>query len=617
MAIVSAPFTGDRSKVKQVDPGKFQYEGNYYTGTYDNATNWGSNYADIGKSQPTTTTSQPSQPYGNDGFGRTSDPTTTNPYQNMPGGYPSQNPYPGGTPPTIDWTKFFPNVQGPDTPQRGGGAETDAAHMPAPPPGYTTDPNTGAWVWDGKSPQMQGPIGPIIDRAQPQGTPQTNPGQTGDWITQALQAAESTDDPEYWRRVISQDPKVAAGDQSAIDYWKNRIAIGDGARAVREGRTQPFQHGPSPTTQTAMGPRSVPGYTPLAAGQTGSAQDAVSYLNQLSHSMGGGDLSQAEIAQYAAMVGYKEGQPVSGAMLNQIAQAMMQARGYAAPGTGATTPPAGGSYPGTNVFNDPATKPWEDLINTRIQELLKPRQDPSLDAFMKMISDRVNGLNQPYTNPDAEPLQQWMRQYFQQLQGPTYTDAQRDTIQTQTLDPMERQRQARKQQVIQQMANQGMSPTDGPVKSALADIDRQFDTNRANVQAGLSVNEINQGRQNQAQAANVGGQLANFTQGQFANNENRANQATTLFGTIPQLNLAEFNLQDNRANQALSLARQIPDLAQSRVGGAVNLLNGSNVNPASLLSALQGFQQQGMNQNTQDQQFWNNLFAQISKALGF
>lgn len=62
----------------------------------------------------------------------------------------------------------------------------------------------------------------------------------GDWISQALSGAQSTDDPAYWRRVIAEDPKVAAGDQSAIDYWKMRIAQGDGAAATRSGQQSAY-----------------------------------------------------------------------------------------------------------------------------------------------------------------------------------------------------------------------------------------------------------------------------------------------------------------------------------------------------------------------------------------
>ena len=228
----------------------------------------------------------------------------------------------------------------------------------------------------------------------------------------------------------------------------------------------------------------------------------------------------------------------------------------------------GGTYSATNPFDDPATKNYIDFLNSRIQQLL-----------------------QPYNNPDAGPLQEWMRKYFAQLQGPTYTPAQQGTIQTQALDPIEQQRQAELKNVAYVMASRGITPGSGPYLQAERDINLKYDQIRAQIQGGLAVNEINLGRQNQAQAANVGGQLAQFTQG--------------LFGS-----------QEARANQALGLAQEIPNLAQQRIAQAVNLLQGSNVNPAQLLQSLQGFQQQGIGQSNADAAFYAQLFATIAKQFG-
>ena len=63
------------------------------------------------------------------------------------------------------------------------------------------------------------------------------------WVQQQLARYKSTDDPNYWVRVMAADPKVAAGDQSAIDYWLMRMSIGDGAEAVRTGQARPYDHG--------------------------------------------------------------------------------------------------------------------------------------------------------------------------------------------------------------------------------------------------------------------------------------------------------------------------------------------------------------------------------------
>jgi len=63
---------------------------------------------------------------------------------------------------------------------------------------------------------------------------------SSNWIDQALQQAQSTDDPTYWYSRVGSDPKALSGDPSAIAYWQGRIAQGDGALAVRTGQVQKF-----------------------------------------------------------------------------------------------------------------------------------------------------------------------------------------------------------------------------------------------------------------------------------------------------------------------------------------------------------------------------------------
>lgn len=639
---ISAPFKGDRSKVKQVDPGKFldTATGNYYTGTFENATNWGSDYNKIGQtdmpSPPTTSAPGAPPPTGllntratNPGIQARSGPPT-NPY----GGLPD----PLMPPPALPNNPYAPSDPSIRVPDRssigiqgnnGGQYNTtplwmDSYTPPNPKESYFPD-------WYKANPTYTGPGsvpgGPQALKPPSDGNPMDQ-AYIRQWVNYYSQQPgvnpSTARDPEYWVRKISETGGWQ-GDNAG--YWSGPQGMFRVEGAPEGGGGPRTTSGGYPGGTTSIGPRTLPGYTPLAPTQTGSAQEAVTYLNGISHSMGGGDLSQAELAQYAAMVGYKEGQPVTGDMVNRIAAAMMKAKGYGgasgggggtgSPGPTGTTPPgAGGTYTSNNPFDDPATRDYIDLLNSRIQDLLKPRVDPSLDAFMKMITDRAGALNTPYTNPDAAPLQDWMRKYFAQLQGPTYTPGQQDVIQTQALDPLERQRQQELKSVATVMASRGITPGSGPYLQMERDINQKFDAMRAQTQSGLAVNEINQGRQNQAQATNVGGQLASFTQGQFANNESRANDAVSLFGSIPQLNLAEFSTQQNRANQAVTLGKQIPDIAQQRMAQAISLLNGSNVNPAQLLQSLQGFQQQGINQNGADSAFWGNLIALIAKQFG-
>jgi hypothetical protein len=230
----------------------------------------------------------------------------------------------------------------------------------------------------------------------------------------------------------------------------------------------------------------------------------------------------------------------------------------------------GGGGGGTNPFDDPATKPYIDQLMRRIQQLETPQANPQMDA-----------------------LQTYLKKYFEQLQGPTYTPQQQDTIHTQALDPLQRQRQQELKQVAQTMASRGITPGSGPYLQAERDINQKFDSLGAQTQGGLALNEINQGRQDASKAVDVGSANASLTNGQFLQ-------------------------QDARANQAVSLGRQVPDLAAQRMQTAIQMLNGSNQDKsnASLLSALQGFQHNDQTQNTADSQYWSNLIALLAKQFG-
>ncbi len=68
----------------------------------------------------------------------------------------------------------------------------------------------------------------------------TSSAPSGDWIGAALTDAASTDDPNYWRGKIAQDPRAMAGDPSAIAYWVDRIKRGDGSKYVANGSLSKF-----------------------------------------------------------------------------------------------------------------------------------------------------------------------------------------------------------------------------------------------------------------------------------------------------------------------------------------------------------------------------------------
>lgn len=122
----------------------------------------------------------------------------------------------------------LPNIAGTSTPPPPSAAAPEGSPNPPPIGGgrSTTLPVPGGRPWQ-----------------EPTGIPtEVPPPAAGglSWVNTALTQAQSTDDPNYWMRVIGADPKAMAGDQSAIAFWQDRIARGDGALAVRNGTLARF-----------------------------------------------------------------------------------------------------------------------------------------------------------------------------------------------------------------------------------------------------------------------------------------------------------------------------------------------------------------------------------------
>lgn len=212
--------------------------------------------------------------------------------------------------------------------------------------------------------------------------------------------------------------------------------------------------------------------------------------------------------------------------------------------------------------------------------------DPATAAWLKLLNDRVNALNTPYHNPQLDQLNGYLQQYFEKLQGPAYTPQQMDLLQTQSLDPLSRERDAARQRVLENAARRGLDPQSGIVQKQISDLENQFEQIRTKTQAGFASKAVDLDRINAQQAAGVAQALANIEQTQFANNE-------------------------ARAGDALNLAFQVPQLARQRLLDANSVLGQTQLNPTSLLQLSQQNDQFG---SQQQQQFWLAL-AQLAPQL--
>jgi len=225
----------------------------------------------------------------------------------------------------------------------------------------------------------------------------------------------------------------------------------------------------------------------------------------------------------------------------------------------------GQQYQGSgSVFDDPATKAWLDLLNKRIDALNTPQQNPQLD--------QLNG---------------YLQKYFESLQGPTYTPQQLDLMQTQSLDPLTRERDAALQRATEQASARGFANTGGVADARARDIERQFEELRTKTQAGFAAKAVDLDRINQQQAAGVAQLLANI--------EN-----------------TQFNQNESRANQAVAYAQQVPELADRRFAQAAGLVGQNSLNPTSL---LQLESQNQLQNSAQTQQMWLSLASLIPGLL--
>jgi len=215
---------------------------------------------------------------------------------------------------------------------------------------------------------------------------------------------------------------------------------------------------------------------------------------------------------------------------NDVAPAPRAAQGAPTGGSGS---PALNPYGLTGqVFTDPATAQWEQLVR-RITEMLTT----------------------------ANPL--------------GYTDSQQELINTQFLDPLERQRQAELEQARQRLASRGISPTSGIFEEGLQGVNRQYSDLRSEGQRNIALRQVDLEDQRRRE------------------NEQRSLQGLQTFSAIPAL-------RDSRLAQAQG-----------------SLMN---VDPYQLLSIQNLIQQQGyqnqQQQSYQDQQFYQYLTQLLGSLFG-
>lgn len=228
------------------------------------------------------------------------------------------------------------------------------------------------------------------------------------WIDQALQTAQSTDDPNYWYGVIAADPKVAAGDQSAIQYWQQRIAQGDGALAVRNGTTPKFQDGgTNPYGAASSGFGAAP--APYASNPNAPTAPGIPMpTGALASPYVAPQFAQPSVAEVEARPGYQIGLNTG---LQQINRSAAAKGSVLNPGTVQALNRYGTDYAGTQYGNVLAqdlgifqTNTSADLAGRQQnqtefqQNVVQPTQTQFQNQYASYLNDNARTLNDYLTN---------------------------------------------------------------------------------------------------------------------------------------------------------------------------------------------------------------------------
>jgi hypothetical protein len=182
--------------------------------------------------------------------------------------------------------------------------------------------------------------------------------------------------------------------------------------------------------------------------------------------------------------------------------------------------------------------------------------DPLASALEAFANQRARDLQNPPGGSGQAMLEELLKKISAQFQNGGFTPGEQEVFQTQAIDPLERLRTARKQQVMQELSRRGITPSSGVAQSMLADVDRQFDAQRATTQRGIAAQGAQETQQRMLQAVQLLSQLQGTQEGRM----DKAGQ----YLNVP-INLADRawnqSFQLYNANNPLSLINPLMQLS--------------------------------------------------------
>lgn len=188
--------------------------------------------------------------------------------------------------------------------------------------------------------------------------------------------------------------------------------------------------------------------------------------------------------------------------------------------------------------------------------------DPITSYVEAFAQQRAQEREAPPTGSGQALLEQTLRNMAGQFQGGGYTPAETEIFQTQAIEPIEKLRASRKQQVLHNLASRGLNPDSGIAKQMLADVDRQMDAARIETQRTLAGSEAQERTKRMLQAIELLSGLSD--------QENRRKNEGFQYRNVPvQLADRSFNQSIqayNAGGNPLTLAQPLIQLQQLQQG---------------------------------------------------
>lgn len=275
-------------------------------------------------------------------------------------------------------------------------------------------------------------------------------------------------------------------------------------------------------------------------------------------------------------------------------------------------PPGGGGAPQMppTQFNDPHTNYLEQLLQQMIQSRMQPIVDPNRAMYEAMLKQRAEMLGR--LSPELDKQIAYLEERFKDLQGSGYTGAEGEAIRTGALDPIEQDRKAARDRVLQRLSARGLDLNSGIAQQALLEVDKVFDSMRGTTQTALTTNDLNRREDRKTRAETIRNTLSQIPEG-------RAREQLDVVGMLNQLSALTRQENESRQREAVGYGGALADLGPQRLQLAMQAA-GMGGSPSSMFQNLMQLAQLNQNSSLYGMQnsnsLWNGLGSIAAMLYG-